>query len=202
MKQLARRVGLTNAERREFFSVAALKKARAGEPGFEWLRRLVLEAGYVPPGVATTVDVARVFRVSVRTVQRWIGQGMPVLRRGRGGRPTLFDVAAVLRWRDERGAAAREARKEMLADRARSRQWLEEYRRQKALQIKRQNEIEAARLVSRSTFARQCEVIVQSFEKSVRRITRRVERAAGREISRAVDEFKVLLRRVLGGGVS
>lgn len=58
---------------------------------------------------AVTVDeAARVLGVTAYAVRRWIGEGAPVVRRGRKGRghPTLVSPTALDAWREARKAAS------------------------------------------------------------------------------------------------
>lgn len=52
--------------------------------------------------------LARELGCDVRTVARWEDEGLPVARLGRGGRPSLFDVALCRRWKRTRDEALRE----------------------------------------------------------------------------------------------
>lgn len=48
-------------------------------------------------------QLADIFGASIRTIQNWQEQGMPVLRGGGKGNEVLYDSAAVIRWYAERG---------------------------------------------------------------------------------------------------
>lgn len=43
-------------------------------------------------------QLADIFGASIRTIQNWQEQGMPVLRGGGKGNEVLYDSAAVIRW--------------------------------------------------------------------------------------------------------
>lgn len=50
--------------------------------------------------IVETVELAAIFDVSVRTIGRWIAEGMPVHERGGGaGKYSLFDTAKCIGWR-------------------------------------------------------------------------------------------------------
>lgn len=49
-------------------------------------------------------QLADIFGASVRTIQNWQEQGMPVLRGGGKGNEVLYDSAAVIKWYAERDA--------------------------------------------------------------------------------------------------
>ena len=49
-------------------------------------------------------QLADIFGASIRTIQNWQEQGMPVLRGGGNGNEVLYDSAAVIRWYAERDA--------------------------------------------------------------------------------------------------
>ncbi|ENU4553069.1 TPA: Ail/Lom family outer membrane beta-barrel protein [Escherichia coli] len=49
-------------------------------------------------------QLADIFGASIRTIQNWQEQGMPVLRGGGKGNEVLYDSAAVIRWYAERDA--------------------------------------------------------------------------------------------------
>ena len=46
----------------------------------------------------TRPDLAELFDVNERTVAKWQAEGMPVLRRGRGGKPSDYNLAVAFRW--------------------------------------------------------------------------------------------------------
>ena len=47
-------------------------------------------------------QLADIFGASIRTIQNWQEQGMPVLRGGGKGNEVLYDSAAVIKWYAER----------------------------------------------------------------------------------------------------
>lgn len=49
-------------------------------------------------------QLAVIFGASIRTIQNWQEQGMPVLRGGGKGNEVLYDSAAVIKWYAERDA--------------------------------------------------------------------------------------------------
>lgn len=54
--------------------------------------------------MATVEDIARGCGVTVRTVQRWVSEGCPTLKRGRkgGGGATVLDLDQVRAWRESK----------------------------------------------------------------------------------------------------
>lgn len=50
-------------------------------------------------------QLSEIFGVSVRTIQNWQDQGMPVARGGGKGNEVLYDSAAAIEWYSERDAA-------------------------------------------------------------------------------------------------
>ena len=55
-------------------------------------------------------QLADIFGASIRTIQNWQEQGMPVLRGGGKGNEVLYDSAAVIKWYAERDAEIEELR--------------------------------------------------------------------------------------------
>ena len=49
-------------------------------------------------------QLADIFGASIRTIQNWQEQGMPVLRGGGKGNEVLYDSAAVIKWYSEMDA--------------------------------------------------------------------------------------------------
>ncbi|EFL4442152.1 terminase small subunit [Escherichia coli] len=49
-------------------------------------------------------QLADIFGASIRTIQNWQEQGMPVLRGGGKGNEVLYDSAAVIKWYAKRDA--------------------------------------------------------------------------------------------------
>ena len=56
--------------------------------------------------LVTRLELARRLRCDPRTICKWQEEGLPVARRGRGGRASLYDVPTVRAWRRLREAAA------------------------------------------------------------------------------------------------
>src|SRR5688572_1398209 len=54
----------------------------------------------------TRLQLAKIFGKDPRTIARWLEEGMPVAQPGRGGKPSLFDVGACVRWVIQREVAA------------------------------------------------------------------------------------------------
>jgi phage terminase Nu1 subunit (DNA packaging protein) len=57
--------------------------------------------------LATRQHLAAVLGVDPRTVARLVEEGMPVAQRGRGGRPSLYDLRACVPWWRDRAVLAR-----------------------------------------------------------------------------------------------
>lgn len=57
-------------------------------------------------------ELARMFRVSIPTIDNWIADGAPVDKGGSNGVPYEFDFHAVKAWRDEKDRLAAEAEAE------------------------------------------------------------------------------------------
>lgn len=57
-------------------------------------------------------ELARMFRVSLPTVDNWIGDGLPVEKGGSNGVPYEFDFERVKSWREEKERLASEAEAE------------------------------------------------------------------------------------------
>ncbi len=53
---------------------------------------------------STKKQLADIFGASIRTIQNWQEQGMPVLRGGGKGNEVLYDSAAAIKWYAERDA--------------------------------------------------------------------------------------------------
>lgn len=56
----------------------------------------------------TRKELAVLLEKDPRTLSKWQDEGMPVARRGRGGRPSLFDEAEVRAWIQAREEVARD----------------------------------------------------------------------------------------------
>lgn len=53
------------------------------------------------------MQLAEALGCNVRTLAKWLEEGMPVVRRGRGGRASLYDEVEVRAWLEAREEAAR-----------------------------------------------------------------------------------------------
>lgn len=72
----------------------------------------------------TRKELAAVLEKDWRTISKWQDDGMPVAKRGRGGRPSLFDEAEVRAWLQQREEAAQDAGvPDVNAARARKEHW-------------------------------------------------------------------------------
>jgi phage terminase Nu1 subunit (DNA packaging protein) len=69
--------------------------------------------------LVTRRELARRLPCDPRTVARWQEEGLPVAKRGRGGRPSLYDEAAVRAWLTTREETARQQAPDFTASRAR-----------------------------------------------------------------------------------
>ena len=49
--------------------------------------------------------LSEIFGISIRTIQNWQDQGMPVARGGGKGNEVLYDSAAVIEWYSARDAS-------------------------------------------------------------------------------------------------
>ena len=58
------------------------------------------------PAQVTKAGLAKVFDISLPTVEAWLRKGMPYRQRGGNGKPWLFRVADVVRWREQQAAAS------------------------------------------------------------------------------------------------
>lgn len=68
----------------------------------------------------TRRELAEALNCDLRTIAKWADEGMPTAQRGRGGRPSLFDLAECQNWKGERDeAAARDAPVDVARERAR-----------------------------------------------------------------------------------
>lgn len=66
--------------------------------------------------------------ISPRTIEKWLEEGLPVASRGRGGRPSRYDLATVQAWlkaRDDAAAAAapNSGALDLVRERARKEHW-------------------------------------------------------------------------------
>jgi len=70
-------------------------------------------------GLVTRRELAKRLGCNARTIAKWIEEGLPVAKRGRGGRPSKYDEAAVRAWIEVREEAARSNAPDLMASRAR-----------------------------------------------------------------------------------
>ncbi len=74
------------------------------------------------PQALTRKQLAAALKCDLRTIARWADEGLPTVRRGRGGRPSLFDLAAVQAWKAQRDTVAA-ASPDLANARARKEHW-------------------------------------------------------------------------------
>ena len=68
--------------------------------------------------LVTRRELASRLSCDPRTVAKWLEEGLPVAKRGRGGRPSLYDEAAARAWLQAREEAAQQT-PDLLVSRAR-----------------------------------------------------------------------------------
>lgn len=76
------------------------------------------KAGKTRTRLVTRKDLARRLDCHEQTISKWIDAGLPVEKRGRGGRASLYDVAKARAWKDAHEAAQAEA-PDLMVSRAR-----------------------------------------------------------------------------------
>lgn len=99
------------------------------------------EEGELPTGVVESQEqVAKIFGVSHRTVERWFQDGAPVLRNGR------YSIVDIRDWKIARTTKSGKKKKEG----ADGEDWEERYRRAKALREERKESLESGEVVLKS----------------------------------------------------
>jgi len=51
-------------------------------------------------------EIAALFRVDVKTIDRWRSEGMPIIEASAQGKPAVYDVGDVIQWRRQRDKSA------------------------------------------------------------------------------------------------
>lgn len=67
----------------------------------------------------TRVELARALRKNPQSVTKWLAEGMPVAKRGKGGRASLFDPEAVGAWLEARNTVVSDGPVDVARERAR-----------------------------------------------------------------------------------
>ena len=75
--------------------------------------------GHSASGLVTRQELAALLDVNPRTVAKFLDEGMPVAKRGRGGRSSLYSPEACLAWLEARNAVASDAPVDLARERAR-----------------------------------------------------------------------------------
>ncbi len=65
-----------------------------------------MSVGRKKHGTVTAKELAVLLDVDHRTIGKFLNEGMPVVKRGRGGRASLYDPEACQDWKDARDAVA------------------------------------------------------------------------------------------------
>jgi hypothetical protein len=118
-----------------------LTGAHSGDAKLLWLNKLVERAGYVRYEGGSGVllvnfkQLEKVLGLSARALRGLLSEGLPCARPGVGSNPALFDLAAVLAWHREQKGSGNKS------------EWLEEWRRQRAIEAKRNNDVAEGRLM-------------------------------------------------------
>lgn len=93
-------------------------------------------AAAVPFPFVTRPQLAKVFSKDPRTIAKWLEEGLPVARRGRGGRPSLYSLPHCIKWMLARELEGRETSTEHLS--ATDERALLDRRRREELELKLQ----------------------------------------------------------------
>lgn len=172
----------------------ALRLACSGDLRFAWLDRLVQSAGYaqtigsIESGSLFLVQVeilARGLGVTRRTVDNWRKDGLPIYRVSVGNKATLYNVWDVVKWRIEKKAPALDGGEDDPFLKGAPSPALEQYRREKAREAKRNNEIAEGRLCVAADIALQLTEIGRVFKIRAEAI----ERAHGQIVGDAIREM-------------
>lgn len=70
-------------------------------------------------GLLTRVELAAALDVNPRTIAKWIEEGLPVAKRGKGGSPSQFDLAACRAWQAARAQLQADDPIDLMRERAR-----------------------------------------------------------------------------------
>ena len=181
---------------------AALRRevegARAGDGGLSWLDTIIREAGYAPVAASDDAVLVRsgaltkALGISRRGLTRMQEAGLPVVERGRGGRPNLYDISAVLRWQRENDRDRREmsdADPLLSEGSGGSSPNLERYRFEKARAEKRKNDVEEKRLIPVEKVRDLLASIAALFRARIDALTRAHGQEVGDTLAEAVDEM-------------
>ena len=168
--------GLSRTQRRllgEF-----LRRARASDPDLGWLSLLVRRVGYAPVAqesadrlLATVRQLANGLGVSERQIRRWIRDGLPRFRESHGPDPALYDVFEVFRWVRERERTEQELNDDpLMGGNGPTGAWLEEYRRERTRQVKRENDLAEGLLTPTAEIRREREQVAALLRAGVERV--------------------------------
>jgi len=100
--------------------------------------------------------ILEMLAISERTLQRMVGEGLPVAQAGRGGRASHYDPVAVQAWWKARQEEEDEGN---LEDPAVTSPWLEKWREERHRDAKRRNDIAEGRLLQIETARGELQVI-------------------------------------------
>lgn len=135
----------------------------------------------VPEGLASAAELQDLYGKSERTWQRYVAQGLPVARPGKGGRPSLYSRPAVERWLQEHAA---EPEDDALLDDGQTSEALEKWRNERYREAKRKNDVAEGRLLPIEKAREELQVIFGSLRAELEA----VGRAHGPGVTDAIRE--------------
>lgn len=162
-----------------------LLAAHKGDAKLSWLHGLVQRAGYVrydggqDSVLVTAKQLEKLLDRAPRTIRALIRDGMPCARQGVGAMPSLFDARAVFSW-----LKIKDGGDPLLNGDGKSKA-LEEYRREKAREAKRNNEVAEGLLVETATVGQAMKEIFAVFRDRAKVI----EDLHGPEVGAAIREM-------------
>lgn len=140
-----------------------------------------------PAGLVPAKELLQRLGIAERTLHSWIAQGMPVKVHGRGGRPSFYDALDVMAWRMERQEDDTEGQAGLFPGIGDS-VALEEFRRERVRQARRENDVAEGRLVARDEVLG---IVVDAFT-VLRCELETLERLCGREVG---DQVRGMIDR-------
>lgn len=203
MKEFSQKKQLEYAE--------SIRLAVNGDLCFEWLNRIIEAVGFVrihgsvESGSLFLVQagvLARGLGVTKKTIQNWQKDGLPVYRVSVGNKPALYNVWDIVKWRIEKQAPVVDGSEDDPFLKGAPSPALEAYRREKAREAKRNNELAEGKLIDAAQIGIELTEIGRVFKARAEAIERAHGQVVGNAIREMIDAAQEAWEKLKGENVN
>jgi len=187
---------------------ALLESAYKGERPTKWIERAIESAGFIKVASRSILEpvllpgpvLLKHFKMAASTLAEWGREGCPIYRKGAGPKPALYDLFALLQWKDDRELARKMAEGDDGVDYGGPSEstYLEKMRKEKARELERKNLVAEGELVYSNEIRVELAAVANEFRAAAEAIEKAHGEAVGKDIRNMVDRAQAAWERVAG----